>query len=64
MEKDENKIIIYKDDDPEFFCLFDKIEKTPYGSILFDDSNIKEIKTKHKKPYLIVTIEKSNLITK
>ncbi|HHE65519.1 MAG TPA: hypothetical protein ENL09_05790 [Bacteroidetes bacterium] len=64
MEKDDSKIIIYRDEDPEFYHLVDKIEKTAYGSLLFESNEIKEIKTKHKKPYLVVTVEKSNLITK
>jgi len=64
MEKDDRKIIIYRDEDPEFYNLVNGIEKTDYGILLFNSSAIKEIKVKHGKPYLIVTLEKSNLLSK
>jgi len=62
MEKDYEKIVIYRETDPELYRLVDKISITPFGVIKFEERPVKEIRMKENKPYLIVTIEKTDLL--
>jgi hypothetical protein len=61
MQKDEDKIIIYRNGDREVFNLVQKIEVTRYGKITFDTNDLKELKIKRGKPYQVITIEKTTL---
>ena len=63
MQKEENKIIIFKDIDRELYRLIDKIDITKFGVLKFNGEVIKEIKVKNKKPYQVITIEKSTLLS-
>lgn len=62
MRKEQDKIIIYKKEDRELYNLISKIEITGYGSIKFEQKEVKEIKIRAGKPYQVITIEKSNLL--
>lgn len=63
MKKENDKIIIFKDEDRELYSLVEKIESTDFGIITFDSQEIKEIKTRCGKPYQIITIERSRLLS-
>ena len=63
MQREENKITIFKDTDSELYRLVDKIDITGFGVIRFNGDILKEIKIKQKKPYQVITIEKSTLLS-
>ncbi len=63
MQRENDKIIIFKDTDKELYRLIDKIDITKFGVISFNGKVIKEIKIKNKKPYQVITIEKSTLLS-
>jgi len=63
MIKDNDKIIILKCQDYEIYKLVEKIKFVNFGIITFDGNPVKEIRVKSGKPYQIITIEKSNLLS-
>lgn len=63
MFQDKEKIIIYKDQESELYHLVEKLSVTDYGVIKFSNQKVKEIKVKNGRPYQVITIEKSNLLS-
>lgn len=63
MLKQEDRIIIFRNLDKELFRLIEKIEITNFGVLKFNDEIIKEIRVKGKRPYQVITIEKSTLLS-
>lgn len=63
MLRNEDKIVIFKNEDRELYRLVEKIEVTKFGVLRFNNEIVKEIKVKSKKPYQVITIEKSTLLS-
>jgi len=63
MDIKEDKIIIYRHLDREIFKLLEMISKTEFGVIKFNNKNMKEIKMTKGKPYQVICIEESFLLT-
>ena len=62
MQKDQDKIVIYKNFDKELFALLENIQVTSYGIIQFGHKDIEEINVKHGRPYQVMTIRESVLL--